>query len=377
MKKQADGRYKSKIVVGYDADGKPIKKYVSGRTKKEFEQNKEELKKCFIGGGVEVRRDVLFETYARRWVSAYKNPESESAWRNIEIALNRLLNAFGPRQIRSITSMDVQKFVKSLAGKGRTTITDATSLLSGIFAQACADGVIDRNPAARIVKPKTVTAKRRELTDTETAAVMKIAGRDKYGLMLYLLYYSGARIGEVLALEWGKDIDFSAGRLHVRNDVDFATGKIGKVKTPESLRDIPMFDPLRIELAKHRQLSGYVVSANEGKNHLSPSGYRKIIKRIARELVELDGTIEQRPDGADPDSMISVLTAHYFRHNFASLLYDAGVDVLSAQRWLGHSDPATTLRIYAHLKKQREDQSIERANALAITNAALMKIKNI
>lgn len=53
----------------------------------------------------------------------------------------------------------------------------------------------------------------------------------------------------------------------------------------------------------------------------------------------------------------SILTAHYFRHNYATLLYDAGVDVLTAQKYLGHADPVTTLRIYTHLKKLREQSS--------------------
>lgn len=35
--KQSDGRYRAKVTVGHDADGKSIVKYVSGRTKKELE----------------------------------------------------------------------------------------------------------------------------------------------------------------------------------------------------------------------------------------------------------------------------------------------------------------------------------------------------
>ena len=41
----------------------------------------------------------------------------------------------------------------------------------------------------------------------------------------------------------------------------------------------------------------------------------------------------------------SILTPHYFRHNYASILYRSGVDVLTAQRYLGHTDPTTTMRI--------------------------------
>ncbi len=74
------------------------------------------------------------------------------------------------------------------------------------------------------------------------------------------------------------------------------------------------------------------------------------------ELYIADNSIEHRDFNEDikdaEEFPGSVLTAHYFRHNYASLLYNAGVDVLTAQRYLGHSDPSTTLRIYTHLSKQ-------------------------
>ena len=39
------------------------------------------------------------------------------------------------------------------------------------------------------------------------------------------------------------------------------------------------------------------------------------------------------------------------------MLYDAGVDVKNAQKNLGHSDVSTTLSIYTHLSKEKEDIS--------------------
>ena len=56
----------------------------------------------------------------------------------------------------------------------------------------------------------------------------------------------------------------------------------------------------------------------------------------------------------------SVLTAHYFRHNYASILYDANVDVLTAQKILGHADPKTTISIYTHLSESRKQRDMQR-----------------
>jgi len=56
------------------------------------------------------------------------------------------------------------------------------------------------------------------------------------------------------------------------------------------------------------------------------------------------------------------ITAHMLRHTYASLLYDAGVDIKSAQRYLGHSDIETTLEIYTHLTKHKEDEAVQSIN---------------
>lgn len=43
------------------------------------------------------------------------------------------------------------------------------------------------------------------------------------------------------------------------------------------------------------------------------------------------------------------VTCHTFRHTCASLLFEAGRDVKQVASWLGHADPAFTLRTYVHL----------------------------
>ena len=51
------------------------------------------------------------------------------------------------------------------------------------------------------------------------------------------------------------------------------------------------------------------------------------------------------------------ITPHCLRHNYATLLYEAGVDVLTAQAYCGHEDPETTMRIYTHLSEKAKKKS--------------------
>lgn len=52
-------------------------------------------------------------------------------------------------------------------------------------------------------------------------------------------------------------------------------------------------------------------------------------------------------------------TPHQLRHTYATMLYSAGVDILTAQRLLGHASPQVTLEIYTHLEKQKKQVSIQ------------------
>jgi len=57
------------------------------------------------------------------------------------------------------------------------------------------------------------------------------------------------------------------------------------------------------------------------------------------------------------------VTFHALRHTHASMLIDAGLDVVKISKRLGHADPSITLKVYAHLFQKREDKSAEEVNA--------------
>ena len=59
-----------------------------------------------------------------------------------------------------------------------------------------------------------------------------------------------------------------------------------------------------------------------------------------------------------PFSPIAPFTAHQLRHTYATMLYDAGVDVKTAQDFLGHADPTVTMNIYTHLSSQKKEKAI-------------------
>ena len=79
-----------------------------------------------------------------------------------------------------------------------------------------------------------------------------------------------------------------------------------------------------------------------------------VLKR-ASELLEERGRVPL-PKGLSP---------HKLRHTFALVLIACGEDPISVMKQLGHTDPAFTLRIYAHMMSREPG---ERARLKALVN---------
>jgi integrase len=56
------------------------------------------------------------------------------------------------------------------------------------------------------------------------------------------------------------------------------------------------------------------------------------------------------------------ITLHALRHSHTSQLIDAGVDIVTISKRLGHASPDVTLRVYAHLFR-RDDGKAAAINA--------------
>lgn len=60
--------------------------------------------------------------------------------------------------------------------------------------------------------------------------------------------------------------------------------------------------------------------------------------------------------------VIEPFTAHYLRHTYITMLYFAGVDLLTAKEQAGHADIQTTMQIYTHLDKLHKQRQINKLN---------------
>lgn len=366
-KKQKSGLYRTKVKVGTDQEGKPIVKWVSGKTQKELEDAKREVIAHYIEGRAAVS-DRLLGDYAVQWFNVVKAPGlSPSSLESYRTALNKdILPQLGERNLRAITATELQAFVNGYAGMSATKITVICAALSGLFDAACADGLIASNPMDYIHKPKaTPAAEKTILSADQRRAVEQVCASDPRAVYLALMYYLGLRPGEARGLMWS-DIDFDARTIHVQRDIDYkAGGKVGQLKTPKSNRVIPLPDALSAILSGFRGLpSTFIVQGAKGGSLARVSAERLWCElMIACGLVVPAASSNYR-DGDPRAHWTPIITPHALRHNFASMCWESGIDAYTAMRLLGHSSIKTTMDIYTHLSDAQLHQIGSKVDAM-------------
>ncbi len=198
-------------------------------------------------------------------------------------------------------------------------------------------GYIPYNPAASVKRLPEHPKERRFLTAEEAGRLLDAVEGMDYALIATALG-SGMRRGEVMGLKW-EDLDLERSTATVRRTID-NTGRIGTPKdhqvrtitTPEWLR-LTLIDWWRQEGSPQK---GWVFHTKTG-NHLEGGNMYRRIFQPALERAGLEG-----------------MTFHGLRHSFATLMLDAGAVPLTISHLLGHADPETTHRFYAHYIKDHE-----------------------
>jgi len=372
MKKQKSGLYRARVKIGVGPEGKDIYKYVSGRTKAELQAAREAAVAYYITGeGLE--EDRLFGDYATEWFEIRKKPfVSASTANNYRTTLNRhLLPLLGDRNLRAIRPVELQNLVNTYAGMSKSLITDIIGTLQAIFSAAKQDRLVRANPAEDLRRPKTKPpAEKRALTEAERRRVEALFPTHEHGLYLAVMYYTGMRPGEVRGLQWG-DIDWEANLVHVQRDVDYAVGgraQVGALKTAASDRYIPLAAPLRALLEPARQLPTAFLFPGPNGQPLPQVTARRMWIRLMVDCGLADPIPEDEEtcygSGDIRGQYRARITPHAMRHNFITMCWEAGMDIMLTMKLVGHTDYETTRNIYTHLSRRHLDAAQTQLNAM-------------
>lgn len=365
QKKDNRGMYHKNLVVGRNPDGSYIRKSVRARTLRNLDAKVAEIKQQVSQGLHIWEGGMLFKDLAQIWLDDYHGTETAN-WRYAqELTIKKhLLPTLGKMAVKNIRQIHLQMIIANLSKQGYATETmkKIKHTAERIMQVAVESDIILRNPFSEIRIPRKEPNVRRALTDEEIRLISDTWRGHNLGIMAMLMLYAGLRKGEAAALRW-EDIDFDARLIHVTKAVRSLKNKatIKAPKTNAGVRDIPIPKILLDALQAYRKESGYICTSAKGK-FLTDSSYKRQWDSYRHYLNVCAGGQNGAGRYIHRIDVIDNITAHMLRHTYATMLFDAGVDVKSAQRFLGHEDIEVTLSIYTHLTKFKEDQAVNALN---------------
>lgn len=375
-KRRADGRIAVQVYLGM-VDGKRKYKTVYGNTQKEADEAALQVKLA-LRKGIDVTADQdTFGEWARRWLKYKEADISASQYQSYEGYLKRLESLNGMR-ISEIKTYDIQEIIDALAvenphtGKptSKKTLGDVKITASQILRLAITNRVLDYNPADAVIIPKNAPqSHRRALTKEEQGWILNTP--HKMQLAAMIMMYAGLRRGELLALTW-QDINLADRTITINKAVEFRKGIPhikGSTKTNSGMRVVSIPEILAVYLSDQPKSSLLVFPSTTGQI-VSESSWRVMWDDY---LKEIDKRFGSPKVGKSSILTISHFTAHWLRHTYATMLYMAGVDVMTAKELLGHTDIKTTLGIYTHLDTKFKIRSVDKLNDY-LGNASQMQV---
>lgn len=272
--------------------------------------------------------------------------------------------------VGKLTYEDIYQFREQLRQKiaqntdkplSTNTINKIMILLKKIFDVGLRKGYYSNNPVKLLKKLPIEKPKMQFWTIAEFQQFLKLFEIDEYNIKLLftVLFFTGLRLGEALALTW-QDIDFTSNTIHVTKStyVNKGISHISTTKTKAGTRRIIINKKLSQELetwqkkqAKQlQQFSNDITTLQVFQN--SPIIITKnAIEKQYKKILERDNTLKK-------------IRIHDFRHSHASLLINNGEDYLVVKERLGHASITTTIDTYSHLYPSKQKDLADKLDDL-------------
>lgn len=371
------GDWRAAITIGYDGQGRQVRRTTSGKTKAECLRRRNELY-LQLQQKTTTPTKVTVEAFIRQWIdTAALEKYSPNSLRNVKgHCRNYIIPTLGKYQIKDVGADEVRELDQAVRDSGCSdrTVQIVHSTFSAAMRDAVRRGLIEVNPVSRVDRPRAVSRPRTALTvDQARHLIMhSVTAGDSLASLWAAYLFLGPRKGELLGLtrdrvclvEGAAQIDLS----WALSSVPWRHGRgckcsggvradkcgsrehavppgyewrelsgsmiLSRPKTLTSRRIVPVPAPLDVVLRQHVEESprnewNLVWLSETGK----PIRPERVLKRWKAAL---------------RDAGLPIVDLHTARHTAASLLRECGVGPEVIAAILGHAKVDTTFN-YVHV----------------------------
>lgn len=215
-------------------------------------------------------------------------------------------------------------------------------------------GYLDKLQKRKKPTPR-VRNRQKYLEHSEIDILLDRMTEKKWKLLTEFMILSGLRIGEAIALE-DADVDLDRREITVNKTLSTETRKISTTKTDTSDRIVYIQDELldccrhvRAYMRQEQLMYGYRTThffAGDDGDYVQYATYNKYLRENTERL------IGRR------------LTTHALRHTHVALMAEAGVDLETISRRLGHADSKVTREIYFHVTQKMQENDRQKIKSV-------------
>lgn len=372
-----DGVWYARPYMGLAADGskvKPYRRFPDARSREEAQAMADTWASMLTADG-KVHSTVISDLLAEYIDMREKMGASPNTVKTYRLFCRKYVGTYLKGAVAGeLTAVDLTRFEMRLlapesdggADLGRNTVIGVHHFLRGAFNHWVSSGVLESNPMTSVRHPsperhEAAVVDEWDLPRLDSALEEPFAGevetledyvRAVNAFAAWLSLRTGMRVGEVCA-ERRRDVSRKRMHLHVGGTVIEATGR------KPYRRDVPKGRRSRnisVTHADMRAIEGFIEMQGRfvaGLTADSPivtvDGSWMRPTTVSTRFTELRRTLGL-PDG---------VTFHGLRHTHATMCLDAGVDIKTLSERMGHADEATTLKLYAHVLKGRDQAAAE------------------
>lgn len=235
----------------------------------------------------------------------------------------RLFLVHCDKRVDQLSKMDIDHYLLYLLdekGNAHSFVSQAVSSIKFLFGHV----LMKDDLIINVVRPKRENKLPEVLSYKEVRSILDNVSNLKHKALLFLVYSSGLRVGEVVRLK-ANDIDSDRMLIHV------IQGK-GRKDRYTVLSEVAL-NVLR-EYAREYKPVTWLFQGEEAGRHIT----ERTVQRI----------FENAKEKAQIQKKVSV---HSLRHSFATHLLEGGIDLRYIQELLGHQSSKTT-EIYTHVTKK-------------------------
>lgn len=351
---------------------------------------------------------ITFKDFVDIWFNDYGNTHLEQTSIQLYRYLleKHIIPEIGHLKLSKILPAHLNKLYNTLnterkdgrpGGYSPKTIKHVHNTISGIYSSAVKWNIVTDNPCDRVDPPRMIPSRDKlkyfdleqsltflRILNEEYTTTVKAHDRvddtgkayhvdaytesrtipTQFKLFFHMALFCGHRRGELIALEWS-DFDFTDNTVNITKSTTCVNGKpvtktpktnssIRKTSVPASV--MALAKQYRKEQMEYRMTIGsqwvgsnYVFIQWDGSQMHPDTPYKTFKKIIRRYNDSVTDEADKLPD----------IPLHGLRHTSATLLISQNVDVRTVSNRLGHAQTSTTMDIYSHALKRKDEQAAD------------------